>query len=138
MKIKYKRRRYRVRSIFFRHQRADVYCRICLEFELIRDLMPVLVTCKYDEEPIKIKALLCPQHFCYHKSIGLFLTEWSYLAGNRTRPRFYARPRYSGSGVLFVLKRVFVSFPFRFRCVSFLPFLRTFLNKNAFYVSAIP
>ena len=43
---------------------------------------------------------------------------------------------YSGSGVLFVLKRVFVSFPLRFRFVyvafRFLPFLRTFLTKNAF------
>ena len=41
---------------------------------------------------------------------------------------------YSGSGVLFVIKRVFVSFPFRFRFVfvafRFLPFLRTFLTKK--------
>ena len=47
--------------------------------------------------------------------------------------------KYSGSGVLFVLKRVFVSFSVSFSLrFVFLPFLRMFLTKNAFYVSPIP
>ena len=47
---------------------------------------------------------------------------------------------YSGSGVLFVLKRVFVSFRFvSFSlCFVFNRFSKRFLPKNAFYVSPIP
>ena len=32
--------------------------------------MLVLFICKFDEEPTKMKALSCPQHFLYYKSMG--------------------------------------------------------------------
>ena len=32
---------------------STVLGRTCLEFELVRDIMVVLVTCKYEEDPIK-------------------------------------------------------------------------------------
>ena len=34
--------------------------------------MVVLVTCKNEEDPIKIKALEWPQHFSHYKSMGIF------------------------------------------------------------------
>ena len=43
-------------GIFFRPSRAAnsaVLGRIWLKFELVRDIMVVLVTCKYEEDPIK-------------------------------------------------------------------------------------
>ena len=39
-------------------------------FELVRDVMYVLVTCKYDEDPIKMKALECSQHFPHYNPMG--------------------------------------------------------------------
>ena len=44
---------------FFTQSRADnsaVKGRIWLKFELIRDVMAILVTCKYEEDPIKIES----------------------------------------------------------------------------------
>ena len=41
---------------FFRRSRAansKVLGRILLKFELVRDIIDVLVTCKYEEDPIK-------------------------------------------------------------------------------------
>ena len=32
-------------------------------FELVRDVMKVLITCQYEEDPIKIEALECSQHY---------------------------------------------------------------------------
>ena len=32
--------------------------------------MPAVVTCKFEEEPIKMKELRCPQYFPYFKSMG--------------------------------------------------------------------
>ena len=32
-------------------------------FELVQDVMDVLITCKYEEDPIKIEALECSQHY---------------------------------------------------------------------------
>ena len=31
--------------------------------EVLQDFMPVLVTCKFEEDPIKLKVLWCPQYF---------------------------------------------------------------------------
>ena len=36
--------------------------------------MHVLVTCKNEEDPIKIKAQECPQDFSHYKSMGIFPT----------------------------------------------------------------
>ena len=43
-------------GIFFRRSRAvnsAVFGRILLKFKLVRDIIDVLVTCKYEEDPIK-------------------------------------------------------------------------------------
>ena len=39
-------------------------------FELVRDVMDVLVTCKYEEDPIKNKALEWTQHFPHYDPMG--------------------------------------------------------------------
>ena len=36
--------------------------------KLVRDLMPVLVICKFDENPIKMKSLLPGEHFLHCNS----------------------------------------------------------------------
>ena len=43
---------------------------ICLEFKLVQDFTPVPVTCKFDEDPIKMVALSCPQHCFHYKLVG--------------------------------------------------------------------
>ena len=43
-------------GIFFKSSRAAnsaVLARILLKFKLVRDIIDVLVTCKYEEDPIK-------------------------------------------------------------------------------------
>ena len=43
-------------GIFFRRSRAAnsvILGRIWMKFELVRDIIDVLVTCKYEEDPIK-------------------------------------------------------------------------------------
>ena len=47
---------YKFIGIFFRRSRAAnsaVLCPVWPNFELVRDVMDVLVTCKYEEDPIK-------------------------------------------------------------------------------------
>ena len=46
-----------------RAAKSAVLGRIWPKFELNRDIMVVLVTCKYEEDPIKMKALACSQRF---------------------------------------------------------------------------
>ena len=57
-------------------------------FELVRDVMVVLIACKNEEDPIKMKALECSQQY-----ISIF-RRWWYLAENQTHPSFHACPRY--------------------------------------------
>ena len=82
----------------------------------------------------KIEMSMLPDEYLPDDYTGPSAGPAKQIVGNATRS-------YSGSGVLFVLKRVFVSFPFRSRFVyvafRFLPFLRTFLTKNAFKISPI-
>ena len=33
------------------------------KIKIVRDFMPFLINCKLEEDPIKMKALLCSQHF---------------------------------------------------------------------------
>ena len=40
------------------------------KFELLRDILAVLVTFKFDDDTIKTWALLYPQHFLRYKSMG--------------------------------------------------------------------
>ena len=42
------------------------------KLELIQAFMHVLVTCKNEEDPIKMKALECSQDFSHYKSMGIF------------------------------------------------------------------
>ena len=58
---------------FSRRSRAAnsaVLGRIWPKFNLVRDIMVVLVTCKYEEDPIKMKALGCSQHFPHYNPMG--------------------------------------------------------------------
>ena len=52
-------------NINFSHsqgQMSAVKGQIWLKFELIQDVMAILVTFKYEEDPIKLNALEWPQH----------------------------------------------------------------------------
>ena len=42
------------------------------KFELIRDFMPVLITCKFDKDPIKVTEKTWTQHFSHYMSMGAF------------------------------------------------------------------
>ena len=39
-------------------------------FELVRDVMDVFVTCKYEKDPIKMKVLELTQHFPNYNPMG--------------------------------------------------------------------
>ena len=60
---------------FFRRSRvanSEVSGGIPPKFELIQAFIVVLVACKNEKDPIKIKALECYQDFPHYKSIGVF------------------------------------------------------------------
>ena len=64
---------YKSMGIFSRRSRAAnsaVLGPIWPNFELVRDVMDVLVTCKYEEDPIKMKALEWTQHFPHYNPMG--------------------------------------------------------------------
>ena len=64
--------------------------------------MPVLVTSKFDEDPIKNERASLETPFSHYKSVGNFSdaqgqltpSQWSALAEIGTHPRSYACPRY--------------------------------------------
>ena len=64
--------------------------------------MPVLVTSNFDDGSIKNEQASIKTAFSHYKSTGNFLdaqgqllrSQWSDLPKIRTRPRFYACPRY--------------------------------------------
>ena len=76
------------------------------EIKLVRALMPVLVTSYFDDDSIKNERASMETPFSHYKSMGNFIdlkgsvlhSQWSDLAEIRpeirTRPRFYACPRY--------------------------------------------
>ena len=75
----------------FHHSRAsdsEVSSLIPPEIKLVRDFMPVLVTSKFDEDPIKMKSASLETPFSHYKYMGNFLDaqgtwlrrEWSDLA----------------------------------------------------------
>ena len=51
---------------FSRPANSEVLNRIWPNFELDRNAMNIFVTCKYEEDPIKMKALDCSQHFPHY------------------------------------------------------------------------
>ena len=61
-------------------------------FELVWAFMPVLVTCKFDKDPIKGDWESWWHHF-FHPSRARN-SNWSDTMGIWTRPRFYACRRY--------------------------------------------
>ena len=61
--------------IFFRRPRAanSVVCGgILSNFKLVQAFMHILVTCKNEEDPLKMKDLEFSQHFSHYKSNGDF------------------------------------------------------------------
>ena len=66
---------YKVYGDFFKHSRADnstAHGRIWLNFELNRDLMYVVVPCKYGKDPIENSEDNVLTPFSHYKSIGIF------------------------------------------------------------------
>ena len=66
----------------FRHSRAnnsDVNDPIWPEIELVRDLIPVLVITKFDEDPIKNKRASLETPFSHYNSVGKFLDAKGHL-----------------------------------------------------------
>ena len=59
------------------------------DFELVREAMDVLVTCKYEEDPIKMKALECSQHFPHYNPLGAIGCHGN-QSSDPTCPRPYA------------------------------------------------
>ena len=61
-------------EIFRRSRAANsvVRCRIWPKFDLVRDIMHVLVTCKYKKDRIKSNQEMWRHHFPHYKSIGAF------------------------------------------------------------------
>ena len=57
---------------------ADSKIKICdgilMKFKLIKALIDVLIVCKNEEDPFKLKALEWLQYFSNYKSIGIFQT----------------------------------------------------------------
>ena len=72
------------------------------EIKLAQAFMPVLVTSNFDNDLIKNEWASMETSFAHYLSIGNSLdlkgsysrSQWSDLAKIRTRPRFYACPRY--------------------------------------------
>ena len=62
-------------GIFFKRSRAAnsaVLGRILLKFELVRDIIDILVTCKYEEDPIKNEGVRVLTRFSPLKVYGNF------------------------------------------------------------------
>ena len=60
---------------FFRRPRADdseVSDGILSKFKLIQAFIVVLLVCKNEEDPLKLKALEWSQHFSHYKSLEIF------------------------------------------------------------------
>ena len=87
-------------NIDFSQPMADnsaVKGRIWLKFELIRDVMAILVTSKYEEDPIKIEGatVATTQNNDFSNTQGQLLrSQRSGLAEIRTHQRYYSCPRY--------------------------------------------
>ena len=80
-------------NIDFSHSQGQI-TRIWLKFQLICDVMAILVTSKYEEKP---KALEWPQHkiMIFQTLKGSLLhSQRSDLAEIRTHPRYYSCPCY--------------------------------------------
>ena len=85
-----------VYGVFFRCSRAAnsvVHGRISPNFELIQALMYIIITCKYEMNPIKnvqenVMTPFFPPFFCCHGN------QWSHLAEFRTHSSSYTCPHY--------------------------------------------
>ena len=88
-------------TAFFQTPRADNFTvggGIWLKFELIQAFMHILVSCKNEDDRIKMKQLECSLDFSHYKSMGFSrcpradnsaVSPWSDLAEFRTCPRCY-------------------------------------------------
>ena len=83
----------------FRHSRAsnsEVDSLIWPKFKFIWEFMAVLATCKFDEDPIKIKGTIdrTRSSMGFFASQGQVTPKWSGLAEIRNHPRIYGCPGY--------------------------------------------
>ena len=90
----------RKRSCFFRHSRTsnfEMNSPIWSKFELVRDFMPVLVACKFDQDPTKSDAPILQTAVSHFKFCGIFFQHSvtinsevnSPVCPDRTHPRFF-------------------------------------------------
>ena len=87
----------KVYGIFFRRSRADnsvVHGRISPNFELIQALMYIIVTCKYEMNPIKNIRENVMTPFSHCNPICCHGNQWSHLAEFRTHSSSHACPHY--------------------------------------------
>ena len=66
------------KSICSRAGDSKVNGQVWPEFEPVEELTPVLITCKFDDDPIKTGVVIMsttPQHFLHYKSITFFDTQ---------------------------------------------------------------
>ena len=80
---------------FFRRLRAtnSVVCsRIWPNFKLIQALMYVIITCKYEKDPIKNNREKVENRVSNYNTICCHGNQWLDLAEFRTHPSFYACP----------------------------------------------
>ena len=78
---------------FFRSLRAAnsvVRGRIWPNFKLMQALMYVIITCKYEKDPIKNNQEKWKHRFSNYNTICCHGNQWSDLAEFRTHPSFYA------------------------------------------------
>ena len=61
------------------HVNSKVTNPIRPEFELVKDFMPVLVTSRFDEDPIKNECATVQTPFSHYKSMGIFLDAQGHL-----------------------------------------------------------
>ena len=63
--------------LYFRHSRAAnsvVGGQVWPKIKLIKALIVVIDICKNDEDPSKMKAQVCSQHYSHYKSMEIFKT----------------------------------------------------------------
>ena len=78
-----------------RASNSEVKNRIWCKFKLVQDLMSVLVTCQFDEDPIKTEgAIVSTPLFSSTQGQLTPKVKEQDVAGIRTRLRIYACPSY--------------------------------------------
>ena len=61
---------YKYMGKFFDACNSEANSPLWLQMELLQDFMPILVICKYAEDPIKTESAMCPQYFVRRSMAG--------------------------------------------------------------------